>query len=160
MVDPGLIKKDMEALEFALNVDDFKADGAVDPFYINNLKRASNLNPTIKMIINTRAQEDKEQKRNKACKDAKDLDSYNDFVQVLKLDEINHDNTIIGSENLKLHTQCAKNQPNPEVNTECCEPQDTECFKSFLCKFVLINCIILTHILFKHFSIHISARVM
>eukprot|EP00092_Neocalanus_flemingeri_P016662 GFUD01018025.1.p1 GENE.GFUD01018025.1~~GFUD01018025.1.p1 ORF type:complete len:151 (-),score=34.12 GFUD01018025.1:64-516(-) len=132
MVDPGLIKKGMEALKFALNVDDFKADGAVDPFYIDNLNRASKLNPTIKMIINTRVQADKEQKRNKACKDANDLDRYNDFVQILKLDEINHDNTIIGSENLKLHKQCGKSHPIPEVKTECCEPQDTECFKSFL----------------------------
>merc|ERR1712228_746204 len=43
-------KKEIDAIEFAFDVYDFKGDGKVDAFYAGDLIRACNLNPTLKTI--------------------------------------------------------------------------------------------------------------
>merc|ERR1712025_95859 len=50
MAELGLKKKEVEAIEFAFDVYDFKGDGKVDAFYAGDLIRACNLNPTLKTI--------------------------------------------------------------------------------------------------------------
>merc|ERR1711862_721063 len=50
MAELGLKKKEVEAIEFAFDVYDFKGDGNVDAFYTGDLIRACNLNPTLKTI--------------------------------------------------------------------------------------------------------------
>merc|ERR1739838_1258060 len=50
MAELGLKKKEIEAIEFAFDVYDFKGDGKVDAFYAGDLIRACNLNPTLKTI--------------------------------------------------------------------------------------------------------------
>merc|ERR1711879_1090364 len=44
----GLKKKEIDAIDFAFDVYDFKGDGKVDAFYVGDLIRAANLNPTLK----------------------------------------------------------------------------------------------------------------
>merc|ERR1711915_103198 len=41
---------EIDAIEFAFDVYDFKGDGKVDAFYAGDLIRACNLNPTLKTI--------------------------------------------------------------------------------------------------------------
>merc|ERR1712141_265334 len=50
MAELGLKKKEIDAIEFAFDVYDFKGDGNVDAFYAGDLLRACNLNPTLKTI--------------------------------------------------------------------------------------------------------------
>merc|ERR1712115_380936 len=50
MAELGLKKKEIEAIEFAFDVYDFKGDGNVDAFYVGDLMRACNINPTLKTI--------------------------------------------------------------------------------------------------------------
>merc|ERR1712107_743306 len=46
MAELGLKKKEIDAINFAFDVYDFKGDGKVDAFYVGDLVRACNLNPT------------------------------------------------------------------------------------------------------------------
>merc|ERR1712013_900163 len=50
MAELGLKKKEIDAINFAFDVYDFKGDGKVDAFYVGDLVRACNLNPTLKTI--------------------------------------------------------------------------------------------------------------
>merc|ERR1712191_31547 len=50
MAELGLKKKEIDAIEFAFDVYDFKGDGKVDAFFAGDLIRACNLNPTLKTI--------------------------------------------------------------------------------------------------------------
>merc|ERR1712047_142748 len=47
----GIHPRDVEKIKFAFEVYDFKGDGKVDGFYIGDLVRACNLNPTMKTIL-------------------------------------------------------------------------------------------------------------
>merc|ERR1712095_212936 len=81
MAELGLKKKEVDAIEFAFDVYDFKGDGKVDAFYAGDLIRACNLNPTLKTIAEVGGTTEKGQKMltkadvfpmYKACKDSKD----------------------------------------------------------------------------------------
>merc|ERR1711918_33011 len=50
MAELGLKKKEVDAINFAFDVYDFKGDGKVDAFYAGDLIRACDLNPTLKTI--------------------------------------------------------------------------------------------------------------
>merc|ERR1711899_572963 len=81
MAELGLKKKEIDAIEFAFDVYDFKGDGNVDAFYAGDLIRACNLNPTLKTIAEVGGESEKGKKQlkkadvfpmYKACKDSKD----------------------------------------------------------------------------------------
>merc|ERR1712224_115776 len=55
MAELGLKKKEIDAIDFAFDVYDFKGDGKVDAFYAGDLIRACNLNPTLKTIAGSEA---------------------------------------------------------------------------------------------------------
>merc|ERR1712098_113752 len=63
MAELGLKKKEVEAIEFAFDVYDFKGDGNVDAFYAGDLIRACNLNPTLKTIAEIGGTTEKGQKQ-------------------------------------------------------------------------------------------------
>merc|ERR1711950_83829 len=94
MADLGLKKKEIDAINFAFDVYDFKGDGKVDAFYAGDLVRACNLNPTLKTIKEIGGAAAKGEKflskpdvfpMYKACKDSKDQGGFHDFVEILKL---------------------------------------------------------------------------
>merc|ERR1712098_745168 len=94
MAELGLKKKEIDAIEFAFDVYDFKGDGKVDAFYAGDLIRACNLNPTLKTINEIGGGQAKGAKflgkadifpMYKACKDSKDQGGFHDFVEILKL---------------------------------------------------------------------------
>merc|ERR1712098_938323 len=113
MAELGLKKKEVEAIEFAFDVYDFKGDGNVDAFYAGDLIRACNLNPTLKTIQEIGGATEKGKKMlkkadvfpmYKACKDSKDQGGFHDFVEILKLYDKNDDNTMLGNELFRLLT--------------------------------------------------------
>merc|ERR1711944_49329 len=91
----GIHPRDVEKIKFAFEVYDFKGDGKVDAFYIGDLIRACNLNPTNNTIVNLCGGEKDKGKRNismddmypifKKAKDSKDTGGIHDFVEILKL---------------------------------------------------------------------------
>merc|ERR1711962_72504 len=87
MAELGLKKKEIDAIEFAFDVYDLKGDGKVDAFYISDLIRACNQNPTLKTIKEIGGDSAKAAvfPLYKACKDSKDQGGFHDFVEILKL---------------------------------------------------------------------------
>merc|ERR1739838_1041516 len=111
MAELGLKKKEIEAIDFAFDVYDFKGDGKVDAFYAGDLMRACNINPTLKTIEAIGGVSEKGKKTlskaevypmYKASKDSKDQGGFHDFVEILKLYDKNDDNTILENELFKL----------------------------------------------------------
>merc|ERR1712207_122210 len=81
MAELGLKKREVDAIDFAFDVYDLKGDGKVDAFYLGDLVRACNLNPTLKTIAEIGGQTEKGKKvlskaecypAYKAAKDSKD----------------------------------------------------------------------------------------
>jgi len=62
MAELGLKKKEVDAIDFAFDVYDFKGDGQVDAFYAGDLMRACNINPTLKTITEIGGQAEKGKK--------------------------------------------------------------------------------------------------
>merc|ERR1712107_937478 len=94
MAELGLKKKEIDAINSAFDVCDFKGDGKVDAFYVGDLVRACNLNPTLKTIMEIGGGVAKGEKfltkpdvfpMYKACKDSKDQGGFHDFVEILNL---------------------------------------------------------------------------
>merc|ERR1712158_253163 len=129
MAELGLKKKEIDAIDFAFDVYDFKGDGKVDAFYVGDLIRAANLNPTLKTIAEVGGTTEKGQKMitkaevftmYKACKDSKDQGGFHDFVEILKLYEL------LVNLGEKLTKEEAKN-----LMKELCDPVDDDGFIPF-----------------------------
>merc|ERR1711971_1311734 len=89
----GIHPRDVEKIKFAFEVYDFKGDGKVDGFYIGDLVRACNLNPTMKTIVEIGGEKEKGKKTIvledmyplfKKAKDSKDTGGIHDFVEILE----------------------------------------------------------------------------
>nr|AGT28472.1 myosin light chain alkali 1 [Pseudodiaptomus annandalei] len=143
MAELGLKKKEIDAIEFAFDVYDFKGDGKVDAFYAGDLLRACNLNPTLKTIAEIGGESQKGKKflskadcfpLFKAAKDSKDQGGLHDFVEILKLYDKNNDDTMLGHELFRLLTNLGEKLTKEETKglmKELCEPEDDEGFMPF-----------------------------
>merc|ERR1712018_745167 len=126
----GLHPRDVEKIKFAFEVYDLKGDGKVDGFYIGDLVRACNLNPTMKTI----ALEDMYPLFKKA-KDSKDTGGIHDFVEILKLYDKNEDKTILSKDLFRLLTNLGEKLSKEEAKglmNELCDPEDDEGFTPFM----------------------------
>merc|ERR1711997_629111 len=144
MAELGLKKKEIDAIDFAFDVYDFKGDGKVDAFYAGDLVRACNLNPTLKTIAEIGGTAEKGQKMltkadvfpmYKACKDSKDQGGFHDFVEILKLYDMNEDNTILSHQLYLLLTNLGEKLNKEEAKSlmkELCEPDDDDGFTPFI----------------------------
>merc|ERR1712115_480198 len=144
MAELGLKKKEIDAIDFAFDVYDFKGDGKVDAFYAGDLIRACNLNPTLKTIAEIGGTAEKGQKMltkadvspmYKACKDSKDQGGFHDFVEILKLYDKNDDNTMLSHELFRLLTNLGEKLSKEEAKSlmkELCEPADDDGFMPFI----------------------------
>merc|ERR1712020_79031 len=97
MAELGLKKKEIDAINFAFDVYDFKGDGKVDAFFTGDLIRACNLNPTLNTIKEIGGTTEKGQKML-----TKDQGGFHDFVEILKLYDKNDDNTMLSHELFRL----------------------------------------------------------
>merc|ERR1712142_828545 len=143
MAELGLKKREVDAIDFAFDVYDFKGDGQVDAFYAGDLMRACNLNPTLKTIAEIGGQTEKGKKtlsKNdcypmfKAAKESKDQGGFHDFVEILKLYDKNNDDTMLGHELFRLLTNLGEKLTKEEAKNlmkELCEPEDDEGFMPF-----------------------------
>merc|ERR1719500_1241951 len=134
MAELGLKKKEVEAIDFAFDVYDFKGDGNVDACY---------LNPTLKTIAEIGGESEKGKKQlkkaevypiYKAAKDSKDQGGFHDFVEILKLYDKNNDDTMMGNELYKLLTNLGEKLNKEEAKNlmkELCEPEDDDGFMPF-----------------------------
>merc|ERR1712029_958542 len=143
MAELGLKKKEVDAIEFAFDVYDFKGDGKLDAFYAGDLIRACNLNPTLKTIAEVGGTTEKGQKMltkadvfrmYKACKDSKEQGGFHDFVEILKLYDKNADDTILEFELFKLLVNLGEKLTKEEAKNlmkELCAPADDDGFIPF-----------------------------
>merc|ERR1711874_259740 len=144
MAELGLKKKEIDAINFAFDVYDFKGDGKVDAFFTGDLIRACNLNPTLKTIAEIGGTTEKGQEMltkdevspiYKAAKDSKDQGGFHDFVEILKLYDKNDDNTMLSHELFRLLTNLGEKLTKDEAKSlmkELCDPADDEGFMPFI----------------------------
>jgi len=140
----GFHPRDVDKIKFAFDVYDFKGDGRVDGFYIGDLLRACNLNPTIKTIEELGGEKEKGKKMMKLddfypifgkAKNSKDTGGIHDFVEILKLYDKNEDSTILGNELFRLLTNLGEKLTKDEAKglmKELCDPEDDEGFMPFM----------------------------
>merc|ERR1712223_1713201 len=143
MAELGLKKKEIDAINFAFDVYDFKGDGKVDAFFTGALIRACNLNPTLKTIEEIGGKSEKGQKMltkdevfpiYKAAKDSKDQGGFHAFVEILKLYDKNADDTILEFELFKLLVNLGEKLTKEEAKNlmkELCDPADDDGFIPF-----------------------------
>lgn len=114
---PYLLFYSLIEIKFAFEVYDFKGDGKVDGFYIGDLVRACNLNPTMKTIADIGGEKEKGKKvivledmypLFKKAKDSKDTGGIHDFVEILKLYDKNSDKTMLSKDLFRLLTNLGK----------------------------------------------------
>jgi myosin light chain 6 len=139
----GIHPRDVEKIKFAFEVYDFKGDGKVDGFYIGDLLRACNLNPTLKTINELGGESEKGKKTVglddmyalfKKAKDSKDTGGFHDFVEILKLYDKNEDSTILENELFRLLTNLGEKLTKEEAKglmKELCDPADDDGFMPF-----------------------------
>jgi len=139
----GIHPRDVERIKFAFEVYDFKGDGKVDGFYIGDLLRACNLNPTLKTINELGGETDKGKRTLKIdefyaifkkAKDSKDTGGFHDFVEILKLYDKNEDCTILENELFRLLTNLGEKLTKEEAKglmKELCDPADDDGFMPF-----------------------------
>jgi Ca2+-binding EF-hand superfamily protein len=139
----GIHPRDVEKIKFAFEVYDFKGEGKVDGFYIGDVLRACNLNPTLKTIDELGGEKEKGKKKLalddfyplfKQAKDSKDTGGFHDFVEILKLYDKNDDNTILENELFRLLTNLGEKLTKEEAKglmKELCDPADDEGFMPF-----------------------------
>merc|ERR1711973_689598 len=144
MAELGLKKKEIDAINFAFDVYDFKGDGKVDAFFAGDLMRACNLNPTLKTISDIGGSTEKGRKmitKEEAfpmyvnCKASKDQGGFHDFVEILKLYDKNEDNTMLAHELFRLLTNLGEKLTKEEAKSlmkELCEPPDDDGFMPFI----------------------------
>ena len=140
----SIFKSYFPAIDFAFDVYDFKGDGTVDAFYIGDLVRACNLNPTMKTIESVGGQAEKGVKTItkaeafplfKACKDSKDQGGFHDYIEIMKLYDKNDDNTMMAHELFRLLTNLGEKLTKEEAKSlmkELCDPADDEGFMPFI----------------------------
>merc|ERR1711970_752139 len=133
--------KDAERVKFAFDIFDFDGKGVVDAWYISDLLRAVNLNPTNKKLEQFSVPAKKGEKMMKleefipmfvTIKKDKDSGCYDDFVEVLKPYDKEENGTMMTSELEYILTnlgECLTKEDCKLVMTECCPPEDEDgCF--------------------------------
>jgi len=137
----GISAKDQERVKFAFDIFDFDGKGVVDAWYISDLLRAVNLNPTNKKLEQFDIPAKKGERQMKldefipmfvTIKKDKDAGSYDDFVEVLKLYDKEENGTMMSSELEYILTNLGEVLTKEDcklVMSECCPPEDEDgCF--------------------------------
>ena len=129
-------------MNFAFDVYDFKGNGTIDAFYVGDVLRACNLNPTLKCIeeLGGKGAEGEATVSLEAFfpmyKVAKEAPKggFHDYVEILKLYDKNNDDTMQGNDLWKLLCNLGEKLTKEEAKNlmkELCDPADDDGFIPF-----------------------------
>merc|ERR1711874_814652 len=131
---------DKEKIKFAFEIFDFIGDGKVDTYYIGDLLRALNLNPSNAVIEKFdpaprkgtgqfMSMNDFLPMYAEVKKDKENAGSYEDFIEVLKLYDKNEDGTMMMAELEYILKTLGEALPKSEVENiieACCPEEDDD----------------------------------
>ncbi|KAK6631307.1 hypothetical protein RUM44_005833 [Polyplax serrata] len=138
-----LSSRDVEKANFAFSIYDLDGSGTVDAFYLGDVLRGLNLNPTnatIEKLGGTKKKGEKTMKIDEflpifsQCKKDKDHGGFEDFLECLKLYDKQENGMMLGAE--LSHTLLALGErltdaECEEVMKDCSPPEDDEGFIAY-----------------------------
>ncbi|XP_037091616.1 myosin light chain 1-like isoform X1 [Pollicipes pollicipes] len=135
-----LAARDVERAQFAFSIYDFEGKEEVDAYYLGDVLRALNLNPTLEMIEKLGGQKIKKQKKLKLdeflpifsqVKKDKDQGGFEDFMECLKLYDKAENGTMMAAELSHVLLSLGERLSDKEVTqimAECCDEEDEDGF--------------------------------
>jgi len=135
---------DVEKASFAFSIYDQTGEGAVDAFYLGDLLRALDLNPTnasIEKLGGTKKLNEKTLTLEEflpiysQCKRDKDQGVYEDFIECLKLYDKAEDGTMMGAELTHILLSLGEKLTEKEVDEvckDCLDPEDDDGFIQYV----------------------------
>ncbi|XP_071443440.1 myosin light chain 1 isoform X1 [Hetaerina americana] len=135
-----LSARDVDRASFAFSIYDFEGNGTVDAFYIGDVLRALNLNPTLAVVEKMGGTKKKNEKKLKLdeflpifsqVKKEKESGTYEDFLECLKLYDKAENGLMLSAE--LSHTLLSLGERLTDVEVEsimkdCCDPEDEDGF--------------------------------
>ena len=125
---------------FAFDIYDFEGKARIDLFYLGDVLRGLNLSPTLKVLEGLGMPKKKGEKFIKLdefypiyaeVKKSKDMGSYEDFVECLKLYDKQENGTMMLGELEHILLNLGEKLEREDVDTlikECCDPEDDDGF--------------------------------
>ncbi|PNF23981.1 Myosin light chain alkali [Cryptotermes secundus] len=139
-----LSARDIERANFAFSIYDFDGNGNVDAFYIGDILRGLNLNPTLAVIEKVGGTKKKNEKKIKVeeflpifgqVKKDKDVGCYEDFLECMKLYDKAEDGKMLLAELSHILLSLGERLSDKEVEEiirDCCEPEDEDGFVPYV----------------------------
>jgi len=135
-----LSARDIERAKFAFSIYDFEGNEQVDAFYIGDVLRALNLNPTQKLVEKVGGTKKKNEKKLKVdeflpifsqVKKDKDVGNVDDFLECLKLYDKAGDGKMMVAELSHILQSLGERLDGSEADAiikATCDPEDEEGF--------------------------------
>ncbi|KAL7638228.1 UNVERIFIED_CONTAM: hypothetical protein RMT77_010792 [Armadillidium vulgare] len=135
-----LSARDIERVKFAFSIYDFDGNDTMDGYYIGDLLRALNLNPTLAIIEKVGGAKKRNEKKVKLdeflpifsqVKKDKDSGSFEDFMEVLKLYDKQENGTMMFGELEHILLSLGERLEKSEVDAvlkETCDEEDEDGF--------------------------------
>ncbi|KAL0270458.1 UNVERIFIED_CONTAM: hypothetical protein PYX00_007866 [Menopon gallinae] len=135
-----LSSRDLERANFAFSIYDFDGSGTVDAFYLGDVLRGLNLNPTNATVEKLGGTKKKGEKMLKVeeflpifsqCKKDKDQGVYEDFLECLKLYDKQENGMMLQAELAHTLLSLGERLTDAEVEEimkDCCPQEDDEGF--------------------------------
>lgn len=135
-----LAAKDVERAKFVWDIYDTDMTGQVDAFYVGDVLRALNLNPTLALVEKMGGTKKKNEKKLKLdeflpiysqVRKEKDVGSFEDFMECLKLYDKAENGRMMAAELTHVLLSLGERLEDTEVNTimrECSETEDDDGF--------------------------------
>nr|AGM32403.1 myosin light chain [Coptotermes formosanus] len=139
-----LSARDIERATFAFSIYDFEGNGTVDAFYVGDILRGLNLNPTLAVIEKMGGTKKRNEKKLKVedflpifgqVKKDKDVGSYEDFLECMKLYDKAEDGKMLLAELTHILLALGERLTDSEVQEivkDCVEPEDEDGFTPYV----------------------------
>ncbi|XP_021923672.1 myosin light chain alkali isoform X2 [Zootermopsis nevadensis] len=138
-----LSARDIERANFAFSIYDFEGNNTVDAFYVGDILRGLNLNPTLAQIEKVGGTKKRNEKKLKVdeflpifaqVKKDKDVGCYEDFLECLKLYDKAEDGKMLLAELTHILLSLGERLGDKEVDDivkDCCEAEDEDGFITY-----------------------------